>query len=168
MFRAGVMGCHTQALLRYGSGDDEICLTLSSALRRSSFYFFFPQHKLALVEGRDCIGKDVKRICLVAHQSFQQSIRFKGAERKSAHPLFFCWSCNASQRTRTELLSEPLWSRISFFFILASSGWKQIADRGACVCVCVTHQLWLVLFWSPLPLPFPFVVPPANRSFNSH
>lgn len=49
-------------------------------------FFFLTQSKLALVEEKDCLGKDVKRICLVAHQSLQQSIKYNAEERQSAPP----------------------------------------------------------------------------------
>lgn len=87
----------------------------------------FFQPKLALVEERDCLGKDVKRICLVAHQSFQQSIKYSGEGREMPpHPLsppllffFFFLTCSVFFYSHwTELHLKPkagVFSHFSLF-----------------------------------------------------
>ncbi len=81
---------HTANTAVYDRGDDEICLALSVCAGLPAFFFFFSfLPKLALVEGRDCLGKDVKRICLVAHQLFQQSIKYNVEGRESEPSPFF-------------------------------------------------------------------------------
>lgn len=62
-------------------------LSALGSLPPPTFFFSLTQSKLALVEEKDCLGKDVKRICLVAHQSLQQSIKYNAEERQSAPPL---------------------------------------------------------------------------------
>ena len=51
--------------------------------------FFFSSPNWPWFEGRDCLGKDVKRICLVAHHLFQQSIKHNGEGKERERPSFF-------------------------------------------------------------------------------
>lgn len=103
------------ALVRGGSGvtqrtplfmAEEVMRSASPSLSApGSLPSFFFQPKLALVEERDCLGKDVKRICLVAHQLFQQSIKYNGEGREvSLYLTFFFFFF---LRTWTELHLKP-------------------------------------------------------------
>lgn len=117
------------------------------------------------MEERDCLGKDVKRICLVAHRLFQQPIK---CNWKGGGGLFTSSTLRNFLYGEASCILTLEYTGLCFVFFLLlcfREWWRRKTKRQRCV--WMTHLLWQILLWSHTHTG-PSALPPTNCSLNSH
>lgn len=130
----------------YDLGNDGTCLTSSISSDPAAFLFsLWP--KLALVEERDCLGKDVKKdmpgcppVVSAIHEVRLPSLMFYFLLNLNLSSFFFCISGNAAE--------------------------DRLADKGVFAWLTCYGRYSFGFILSPTQAPF--VSPPPNSSLNSH